>query len=108
MPDTAILPSPWRSEHLVMDKEVSDRFDHQDEALREIKEVVKSTQTAMTTHLITYAGEHAATKAEVNGVGQRLNEHLQASERMRPFWFAVIMAAISGVVKVLWDLVKNK
>ena len=91
-----------------MDEETGRRFDQQDETLRRIEASAVSTNQALQTHLIAYAGEHAATKAEVDGVGTRLNEHIEQGNKMRPFWFSIVLAALTGVVKVLWDLVRNK
>lgn len=77
------------------------------DALHDVKQDTKQISEALNTHLIAYSGSKAATEAEVNGLGKRLNDHIDAGKRFWPIWTGVIAAAIIGAGKALFDLIRN-
>jgi hypothetical protein len=78
------------------------------EGVRELRSETKEMRNALTEHLVADSGHKAATTAEVNGLGERLNKHLEEHARRRAWLWGLGGASIVGFLNAVWGWVSRK
>jgi hypothetical protein len=79
-----------------------------EKALHRVETKVEKIDTDLTRHLIAYGPEKTALEKDVNGLGKRLDSHVeQHNERKKWTWgLGASMVLLLG--KAIWDLVAAK
>jgi hypothetical protein len=110
MPDTKILPTPWGEETL-MDSEVREAFarleSRLDETNGKIFDLLRAQADSLNGCKVELATCRTRLEDDINGVGERLNDHIKDHEKAGDKRWAVWLALISAAILWLWEIVKS-
>lgn len=95
-----------------MDHEVSKRFDRIEEALKEhskgLHDRISGLSEKLNAHLIADGPQKTAVQKDVDGLGERLNRHIEEHADRRKWTFGLWASIIILALKAAWDLISAK